>query len=147
MGNLFDKLQVRRNDRKKNDQEKRNERSNKFDLQRKKRYILTIEYSAMVLEILEQLRDALYPGIPIEEDPWECRWYLYRPIKESGDKKNILSVTLKLNDCYEPQYFQCERYTDKFDFQGGPHHYSESKSLTRKELIKALNKLHPSGTV
>jgi hypothetical protein len=147
MSTPFENLQKQRKERKEKEQRKRDDQSDDKQVRRDKRLLLTMNYSPMVVEILEQLRNSIYPGLSIGEDSWECKWYLYRPVNQSHDKEIILSVTLKLDRDLEPQCFQCERNTGKFDFHGGPRYFRETKSLDRKELIKILKKLHPSVTV
>jgi hypothetical protein len=147
MSNPFQNLQNQRMERKKKEQQKRSDRSNDFQVRRDKRLLLTMDYSLMVIEILQHLRDSIYPGLTLEEDSWECKWYLYRPINQSRDKDIILTVTLKLDGNFEPQCFQCERNTGRFDFHGGPRLYAESESLSQEDLIKAVNKIHPLDTV
>jgi hypothetical protein len=147
MDNPFNKLQEQRNQRIVKEQEKRDGRSNDLQLRKDKRRLLTLDYSTIVVPILQQLRDSIYPGLMLEEDSWECKWYIYRPINQGREKEIILSVTLKLDAKLEPKYFLCIRNTGKLDFRGGPQHYAESESLSQEELIKSLNIIHPSDTV
>jgi hypothetical protein len=147
MNNPFQNLRNQRTARKNKEQKNRIDRANDFQRRKDKRRILMMDYSPMVMEVLGQLRDSIYPDHSLEEDSWECKWYLYRPIFQSRGKDVILSVTLKLNENFEPQLFQCHRKTGRFDFHGGPRLYAESKSFSREDLIEAINKIHPSDTV
>ena len=147
MNNPFEKLGDKRRERKQKEQKKRLDRSADITKKRDKRRLLTLNHAPMVTKVLVQLRDAIYPGLSLGEDPWECKWYLYRPMNNERDKEIVLSVSLKLDANYEPQCFQCERLTGKFDSHGGPRLSRDTDTLKRKDLIKVLNKLHPSGTL
>jgi hypothetical protein len=147
MNNPFQNLWNQRTARKNKEQKNRIDRANDFQVRRDKRRLLTMDYSPMVMEVIGDLRDLIYPGLNLGEEPWECKWFLYRTKNQSRDKEIVFSVTLKLDGKFEPQCFQCERITGKFDFHGGPRFFAESESLSREDLIEAVNKVHPSDTV